>query len=124
VIRDYFGHASVATTSRYITINLQMKRDVLETLRGVYPNDALTREQELSAEERLRFHQEHSGPVFKSQQNRLYLRPVFNRLQTFATETLDLRCYLPIRRSRPPRFLRRFSSWPRSVARTVELNSL
>jgi integrase/recombinase XerD len=30
VIRDYLGHASVNTTSRYITTNLQMKRDVLE----------------------------------------------------------------------------------------------
>jgi integrase/recombinase XerD len=30
VIRDYLGHASVATTSRYITTNLQMKRHVLE----------------------------------------------------------------------------------------------
>ena len=38
-------------------------RHVLETLRGVYHNDALTREQELSADERLRFHQEHSGPL-------------------------------------------------------------
>ena len=38
-------------------------RHVLEALRGVYHNDALTREQELSAEERLRFHQEHSGPL-------------------------------------------------------------
>jgi len=27
---DYLGHASVATTSRYITTNLKMKRDVLE----------------------------------------------------------------------------------------------
>lgn len=31
VIRDYLGHASIATTSRYITTNLQMKRDVLES---------------------------------------------------------------------------------------------
>jgi site-specific recombinase XerD len=31
VIRDYLGHASVATTGRYITTNLQMKRDALET---------------------------------------------------------------------------------------------
>lgn len=31
VIRDYLGHASVATTSRYIATNLKMKRDVLET---------------------------------------------------------------------------------------------
>jgi integrase/recombinase XerD len=30
VIRDYLGHTSVATTSRYITTNLQMKRDLLE----------------------------------------------------------------------------------------------
>lgn len=30
VIRDYLGHASIATTSRYVTSNLQMKRDVLE----------------------------------------------------------------------------------------------
>lgn len=29
VIRDYLGHASIATTSRYVTSNLQMKRDVL-----------------------------------------------------------------------------------------------
>jgi integrase/recombinase XerD len=31
VIRDYLGHASIATTGRYITTNLQMKRDALET---------------------------------------------------------------------------------------------
>ena len=30
VIRDYLGHSSVATTNRYITTNLQMKRDALE----------------------------------------------------------------------------------------------
>lgn len=30
VIRDYLGHASIATTSRYVTTNLQMKRAVLE----------------------------------------------------------------------------------------------
>jgi integrase/recombinase XerD len=30
VIRDYLGHASVATTSRYLSTNLQMKRDALE----------------------------------------------------------------------------------------------
>ena len=29
-IRDVLGHASIATTSRYITTNLQMKREVLE----------------------------------------------------------------------------------------------
>jgi len=40
-------------------------RYVLEALRGVYRNDASAREQELSPEERLRFHQEHSGPLMK-----------------------------------------------------------
>ena len=35
-------------------------RYVLETLRSVYRNDALTREQHLSPEDRLLFHQEHS----------------------------------------------------------------
>jgi site-specific recombinase XerD len=30
VIRDYLGHVSVATTNRYVTSNLKMKRDVLE----------------------------------------------------------------------------------------------
>ena len=30
VIRDYLGHSTIATTNRYITSNLQMKRDALE----------------------------------------------------------------------------------------------
>lgn len=30
VIRDYLGHASVATTNRYVTTNLRMKREALE----------------------------------------------------------------------------------------------
>jgi integrase/recombinase XerD len=43
VIRDYLGHASVTTTSRYITTNLQMKREVLEAFwkrAGLSPNKA------------------------------------------------------------------------------------
>jgi transposase len=40
-------------------------RYVLETLGGVYHYDALARKQELSPENRLRFHQEHSGPLMK-----------------------------------------------------------
>jgi len=31
VIRDYLGHASVATTSRYISTNVQMKREALQS---------------------------------------------------------------------------------------------
>lgn len=30
VIRDYLGHASIATTNRYVSTNLKMKRDALE----------------------------------------------------------------------------------------------
>jgi transposase len=41
-------------------------RHVLEVLGNVYHNDALAREQQLSPEDRLRFHQEHSGPVMKA----------------------------------------------------------
>ncbi len=43
VIRDYLGHASVATTGRYITTNLQMKRDALENFwehAGIEPAQA------------------------------------------------------------------------------------
>jgi integrase/recombinase XerD len=43
VIRDYLGHASVATTSRYITTNLQMKREVLDAFwkrAGLVPTGA------------------------------------------------------------------------------------
>jgi transposase len=40
-------------------------RYVLETLRGVYHHDALARQQGLPPEDRLRFHQEHSGRLMK-----------------------------------------------------------
>jgi len=41
-------------------------RYVLEILRGVYHNDALAREQNLSAHARLHFHREHSRPLMTS----------------------------------------------------------
>lgn len=43
VIRDYLGHASVATTGRYITTNLQMKRDAMQAFwkkAGIEPANA------------------------------------------------------------------------------------
>lgn len=40
-------------------------RYVLESLGSVYHNNAEAREQKLSPDERLRFHQEHSGPVMQ-----------------------------------------------------------
>lgn len=45
VIRDYLGHTSVATTGRYITINLQMKRDAMQAFwkkAGIEPATAKT----------------------------------------------------------------------------------
>jgi hypothetical protein len=30
VIRDYLGHASIATTSRYLTVNLRLKREAMQ----------------------------------------------------------------------------------------------
>ena len=40
-------------------------RYVLETLGAVFHNDAVTREQALSAEDRLHYHQEHRGPLMQ-----------------------------------------------------------
>ncbi len=43
VIRDYLGHTSVATTGRYITTNLQMKREAMEAFwkkAGIEPTNA------------------------------------------------------------------------------------
>jgi site-specific recombinase XerD len=45
VIRDYLGHSSVATTGRYITTNLQMKRDAMQAFwkkAGIEPARAKT----------------------------------------------------------------------------------
>jgi site-specific recombinase XerD len=45
VIRDYLGHATVATTGRYITTNLQMKREAMQTFwkhAGIEPSRAKT----------------------------------------------------------------------------------
>ncbi len=44
-------------------------RHVLESLGSVYANDAAAREQKLSAQERLQYHQQHSGPVMESLHN-------------------------------------------------------
>lgn len=45
VIRDYLGHTSVATTGRYITTNLQMKREAMLAFwkqAGIEPSNAKT----------------------------------------------------------------------------------
>jgi transposase len=55
-------------------------RYVLESLGSVYHNDAEAREQKLSSHERLRFHQEHSGPVMK--QLHMWLEAQINERKT------------------------------------------
>lgn len=45
VIRDYLGHSSVATTGRYVTINLQMKREAMQAFwkkAGIEPANTRT----------------------------------------------------------------------------------
>jgi len=54
-------------------------RHVLEALAVVYRNEALVREQELSPEERLRFHQTQSGPTLEELHARL-VRQIEDRL--------------------------------------------
>jgi hypothetical protein len=50
-----------------VAANLPVKcRYVLETLGGVWYNDELARKGKCSAQERLRFHQEHSEPLMKT----------------------------------------------------------
>ncbi|WP_157271394.1 tyrosine-type recombinase/integrase [Azohydromonas aeria] len=43
VIRDYLGHSSIATTGRYLTVNLQMKREAMQAFwkqAGIEPAQA------------------------------------------------------------------------------------
>jgi site-specific recombinase XerD len=43
VIRDYLGHSSIATTGRYLTVDLQMKRDAMQAFwkqAGIEPTKA------------------------------------------------------------------------------------
>jgi transposase len=51
-------------------------RFVLETFREIYMNDTAAREQNMTAELRLAFHQAHSGPAIK--QLRTWLKAQFN----------------------------------------------
>jgi transposase len=50
----------------------EQSRHVLETLRQVYRHDAQARAQQMSAEHRLAYHQEHSGPLMRGLQWSLY----------------------------------------------------
>ena len=58
-------HPDVRCACRATAEGREECRYVLETLGGVYHHDALPRERKLSPEDRLHFHQEHSGPLMR-----------------------------------------------------------
>jgi hypothetical protein len=62
------GHCNAHARRQFVEITPSFPEEcryVLEAFRAVYHNDALAEEQVLSPEERLGFHEEHSGPVLK-----------------------------------------------------------
>jgi hypothetical protein len=72
------GHCLAHSRRRFVEVTPNFPEEcrfVLERFREVYVNDALAREQSLTAEERLAFHQTHSGPVME--QLKVWLRAQF-----------------------------------------------
>jgi hypothetical protein len=65
-LKTIWGNCLVHARRGFIRVNESFPdevRHVVEELALVYENEAYTKVQGMSAEERLRFHQEHSGPV-------------------------------------------------------------
>jgi hypothetical protein len=65
------GHCLAHSRRRFVEVTANFPEEcrfVLERFREVYVNDALAREQNMTAEQRLAFHQTHSGPVMKQLQ--------------------------------------------------------
>jgi transposase len=63
------GHCLAHSRRRFVEVTPNFPeqcRFVLETFREVYVNDALAREQNMTAEQRLAFHKTHSGPVMET----------------------------------------------------------
>jgi transposase len=78
------GHCLAHGRRRFVKVIQNFPQEcryVLETLAEIYHHDELTREQNMSAEERLSFHQVHSGPVMNKLQ--VWLRAQFaeNRVE-------------------------------------------
>ena len=72
------GHCLAHSRRRFVEVTPNFPaecRFVLETFREVYANDALAREQNMTAGQRLAFHQTHSGPVM--QQLKAWLKTKF-----------------------------------------------
>ena len=62
------GHCVAHARRRFVEVTPNFPdecRFVLEIFREIYVNDAAAREQNMTAEQRLAFHQTHSGPVMK-----------------------------------------------------------
>jgi hypothetical protein len=62
------GHCLAHSRRRFVEVRPNFPEEcrfVLERFPEVYVNDALAREQNMTAEQRLAFHQTHSGPVMK-----------------------------------------------------------
>jgi transposase len=72
------GHCLAHSRRRFVEVTPNFPEEcrfVLERFREVYVNDALARGQNMTAEERLTFHQIHSGPVME--QLKVWLRAQF-----------------------------------------------
>ena len=72
------GHCLAHSRRRFVEVAPNFPEEcrlVLENFREVYVNDALAREQNMNPEQRLAFHQTHSGPVME--QLKIWLRAQF-----------------------------------------------
>jgi transposase len=72
------GHCLAHSRRRFVEVTPNFPEEcrfVLERFREVYMNDALAREQNMTAEQRLAFHQTHSKPVME--QLKVWLRAQF-----------------------------------------------
>ncbi len=73
------GHCLAHSRRRFVEVTPNFPEEcrfVLERFREVYVNDALAREQNMTAEQRLAFHKTHSGPVME--QLKVWLKAQFD----------------------------------------------
>jgi transposase len=72
------GHCLAHSRRRFVEVTPNFPEEcrfVLESFREIYANDALARERNMTPEERLAFHQTHSGPVME--QLKVWLKAEF-----------------------------------------------
>lgn len=71
-LKTIVANCTAHARRKYVDVAPQFPEEcrfVLETLAEVYQNEALCRESRIPPEERLRFHQTHSGPLMKTLEN-------------------------------------------------------